>query len=72
MRTILYFIACICAIFAFALLLYPIVSSLGKFRDGFALLMTASIVSQVAPIAIALAVIPLCLAFAFDRASSTS
>lgn len=69
MRVILYFLAIICGIIAFASLIQPIIAALIKGTSGLSLLITFGIVTHIAPVAIALTVIPLCIAVAFDLAT---
>jgi hypothetical protein len=69
MAKIMYMLAGSCAMFALALLLHPIFTNLDNLRDGIGALLTLGLVNSVAPLAIALAVIPLCIAIAFDRMS---
>lgn len=69
MRVILYLFAIICGILSFAALVQPLIAALLKERDGIANLMTLGIVANFAPIALALTIIPLCIAVAFDLAT---
>lgn len=69
MRTFFYSLAAICAILAFSIFLYPIVTSLDRLRDGWAALITFGMMTSIVPITVALAVIPLCIAVAFDLAT---
>ncbi len=66
MRSFLYGLALICGLFAFALFLHPIVSNLDNLGQDFGILLVLGAANTVAPIALALAVIPLCIALAFD------
>ena len=47
----------------------PIVTALPNLRDGLRAFIAFGLISQLTPIAIGLAVIPLCLALAFDMAT---
>lgn len=77
MRTVLYAIAGACAFYAFGALLYitilPMVTT--KLTMNGQPIIWAGVTiglskgAEVAPLAIALAVIPLCLAFAYDRSN---
>jgi hypothetical protein len=51
------------------ILLYPIFSNLNNLRDGIGAFIMLGMAISVAPFAIALAVISLCIAIAFDRLS---
>ena len=57
MRTFFYALAIFCSGAALILFLYPIVTGLPKIRDGFTAIFTFGIVVNVAPVALALAVI---------------
>lgn len=70
MRLFLYGIASFCGFIALALLLFPIVTGLQNLDNGFAALFSVGLAANLAPFAVALAVIPLCIAFAFDRMTS--
>lgn len=69
MRRFFYSFATVCCLIALSLFLYPILTSLPKIRDGIGAFITFGIISQLTPLAIALAVIPLCLAIAWDFAT---
>ena len=69
MRRFLYSLAAVLAIVSFAFFMVPIVTALPKLRDGFSAFIAFGLISQLTPIAIGLAVIPLCVAFAFDMAT---
>jgi uncharacterized membrane protein len=76
MRRALYVVAAVCAIYAFGLLLYisipPFFTTKVAINGQPMIWAEVSIglskSAEVAPLAIALAIVPLCLAFAYDRA----
>jgi hypothetical protein len=70
MRNFLYAFASLCAIFAFILLLAPAVSGIAGGRSLLTGFLGISLSGGVAPFTTALAVIPLCIAFAYDRLTS--
>ena len=70
MRQFLYGVATFCGFIALILLIVPIIGSLGNLRggpDAIASLIVLSLSLRLAPFALALAVIPLCIAFAYDK-----
>lgn len=69
MRRFFYSLAAILAIVAFTFFMVPIVTALPKLRDGLSAFITFGLISRLTPIALGLAVIPLCLALAFDMAT---
>lgn len=69
MRTFFYALAIFSSGLALVIFLYPIVTGLPRIKDGFAALFTLGILANIAPIALALAVIPTCLAIAYDLAT---
>jgi hypothetical protein len=63
----LYGVAAFFGFVALAVLLLPILVSLQDLRNGLTGLVVAGVAVRTAPFALSLAVVPLCIAFAYDR-----
>lgn len=67
MRLFLYGVATFFAFLGLLVLILPIVTTLQNLRNGLGALVLARVAMETAPLALALAVIPLCIAFAYDQ-----
>lgn len=72
MPTSICFFAAICRIVVFALFLFPIVTSLHNFQSGFGVLVIFGMMTSIVPSSVALALVLVCIAVAFDRCTRES